>query len=122
MADTIAVHHAGPGEAHGGYPRVKIWCDIVPNLKMKNLFDNVANGIEGIANVFTSKLDDAHIELILEPTVNVEMTTSAWIEEVNKQLREFDEHEELKKFFQPDPNAMIDHSATSTFHGADRSD
>jgi hypothetical protein len=120
MADTIAVHHAGPGESHGGYPRVKIWCDVVPNVALMRFFENIAEGIEGIDSVFPSECDHAHAELIIEPAVLVDATASKWIADVNRQLGEMEE-DLLTKFFVPDPDVMASHSTTSTFHGADRS-
>lgn len=98
MATTIAVHHAGSGEAHGGYPRIKIWCDIRPNLELKRLFNDEARSIEGIVSIIDSAYDHAHVELIIDPTVNIENTASSWIKAANDRLAKLDE-EDLRKFY-----------------------
>lgn len=85
------------------------------------VFNDVAKSIEGLIDIHTSKCDHAHVELIFEPTVNVDTAATKWIHDVNDRLRDKND-EELSKYYQPNPNAMADHSATSTFHGADRSD
>lgn len=117
-AETIAVHHAGSGETLGGYPRVKIWCDLVPNLALKALFKDVARDVMGIWDIHDSQSEDAHIELIIEPGVILEKAVSSWIDKTNARLSEAP----IEQFQRPDPDVLARHSATSTFHGADRSD